>query len=112
MLVAFNTVRLAIYTAREEINIMKLVGATNWYIRGPFMIEGIMHGGIAAVAMALLFLPMTWVISPKISVFLPSIDLYKYFVANFMEFFAIILAIGVVLGVASSTVAVRRYLKI
>lgn len=112
VLVAFNTVRLAIYTAREEINIMKLVGATNWYVRGPFMIEGILHGSISAVLTSLLFLPLVWLISFKISLFLPNIDLSGYFTGNFFEFFLILLAIGVILGVGSSLVAIRRYLKI
>lgn len=112
VLVAFNTVRLAIYAAREEINIMKLVGATNWYIRGPFMIEGLLHGGIAALATALLFLPLVWLASTKISVLLPQINIFEYFWQNFLQFSAILLAIGILLGVGSSLLAIRRYLKI
>lgn len=112
VLVAFNTVRLAIYTAREEINIMKLVGATNWYIRGPFMVEGFLHGAIAAVATALLFLPLVWFVSAKLLAFLPGVDLWGYFAANFWQFLLILLAIGVILGVGSSALAIRRYLKI
>ena len=112
VLVAFNTVRLAIYTAREEINIMKLVGATNWYIRGPFMIEGVLHGVIAAVVTSLLFFPILWVMSSKVSIFLPNINLLAYFTQNFLEFFLILLVVGVSLGVGSSLLAIRRYLKI
>ena len=47
ILVAFNTIRLAIYTSRDEISIMRLVGASNAYIRGPFIMEGVLHGLIA-----------------------------------------------------------------
>ena len=112
VLVAFNTVRLAIYTAREEISIMKLVGATNWYIRGPFMIEGLMHGGIAAIVTSLVFFPLIWVVSSKILLFLPSVNLMRYFSENFWEFFVILLVIGIILGVGSSLLAIRRYLKI
>ena len=112
VLVAFNTVRLAIYTAREEISIMKLVGATNWYIRGPFMIEGLMHGGIAAIVTSLVFFPLIWVVSSKILLFLPSVNLMRYFTQNFWEFFVILLVIGIILGVGSSMLAIRRYLKI
>jgi len=112
VLVAFNTVRLAIYTAREEINIMRLVGATNWYIRGPFMIEGVLHGGIASILTSVLFLPLVWLTSSKISLFLPNADLASYFAGNFFEFFLILFAIGIILGVGSSLVAIRRYLKI
>lgn len=112
VLVAFNTVRLAIYTSREEINIMKLVGATNWYVRGPFMIEGILYGGISAMATSLLFFPLVWAVSSKVSVFLPSIDLMRYFAENFFEFFVVLFVVGIILGVGSSFLAIRRYLKI
>ena len=112
VLVAFNTVRLAIYTAREEIQIMKLVGATNWYIRGPFIIEGILHGGIAAIVTSLAFLPLIGFASSKLLLFLPGINLQRYFTENFLQFFLILLAIGIVLGVGSSLLAIRRYLKI
>lgn len=112
VLVSFNTIRLAIYTAREEISIMKLVGATNWYVRGPFMVEGLIHSVIAAIATSLVFFPVIWIASGKILVFLPSINLIDYFTKNFVEFFCILLAIAVVLGVGSSLIATRRYLKI
>ncbi len=112
VLVAFNTVRLAIYTAREEINIMKLVGATNWYIRGPFMVEGLLHGTIAGIATSLVFFPIIWGTAPKLLLFLPSVNLQTYFTQNFFQFLAILLVIGIILGVGSSWLAIRRYLKI
>lgn len=112
VLVAFNTVRLAIYTAREEINIMRLVGATSWYIRLPFLIEGVMDGALAAVITSLAFIPITWFISPRIAVFLEGINLFDYFKANFFEFSLILLATAVVLGGLSSILAIRRYLKV
>ncbi len=112
VIVAFTTVQLAIYTAREEIQIMKLVGATNWYIRGPFMVEGLLHGGIAAILTSLAFLPIIWVASSKLSLFLPGIDLYRYFTENFPQFFLVLFGVGVILGVGSSFLAIRRYLKI
>ncbi len=112
VLVAFSTVRLAIYTAREEISIMKLVGATNWYIRGPFMVEGVMHGGIAAILTSLVFFPLIWFASARILLFLPGVNLMRYFSENFLQFFLILLLVGIVLGVGSSALAIRRYLKI
>lgn len=111
-LVAFNTVRLAIYTSREEISIMKLVGASNWFVRSPFLVTGLMHGGFSAFLTSLLFLPIVWAASPKVSFLLPRINLFDYFVSNFFEFFFIIVAIGVMLGVGSSALAVRKYLKV
>lgn len=112
VLVAFNTVRLAIFTSREEINIMKLVGASNWFVRGPFLVTGLLYGGISAGATSFLFFPIVWAVSPKVSFFLPRVDLFQYFVANFFEFFFILLLIGASLGIFSSIIAVRKYLNI
>ena len=112
VLVAFNTIRLAIYTMREEIGIMRLVGATQWFIRGPFLVTGILYGAVAAVVTTLLFFPIAWTVSPKISVLVPSFNLQNYFLTNFWEFFLVMLVAGVGLGVISSAIAIRRYLYI
>jgi cell division transport system permease protein len=112
ILVAFNTIRLAIYTAREEINIMRLVGATSWFIRGPFLLQGILQGAIAASVTAALFYPLMWFAGPRMSAFLPNIDLYGYFRGNFFEFWGILAAIGIFLGVFSSVIAMRKYLRV
>ena len=61
IMITFNTIRLAIYTAREEISIMRLVGASNMFIRGPFMLQGAMYGIVAGVVSLLIFYPaMVW----------------------------------------------------
>ncbi|QQG45513.1 MAG: ABC transporter permease [Candidatus Sungiibacteriota bacterium] len=112
VLVAFNTVRLAIYTMREEIGIMRLVGATQWFIRGPFLVGGVLYGVVAAAATTLVFFPLIWLASPKISLLVPSFDLFQYFLSNFFEFFLIMLFAGILLGVTSSFIAIRRYLQI
>ncbi len=113
LLVAFNTIRLAIYTAREEIGVMRLVGASNWYIRGPFVITGIIYGIAAAlITMAVLF-PAVGFISPKVSGFLlTGTNLFSYVQQNFWSLFGLELAVGIVLGVLSSYIAIRRYLKV
>ncbi len=111
-LVAFNTIRLAIFTSREEIGIMRLVGASNWFVRGPFLVEGIIHGVFATVLTLLFFWPLTLWIGPKAQVFLGSINIFEYFVSNFFQFFFILLLAGIILGVLSSFIATRRYLKI
>lgn len=112
MLVAFNTIRLAIYTAREEINVMRLVGATSWFIRGPFLLQGILQGAIAASITAGLFYPLLWFVGPRMAAFLPNIDLYGYFRGNFFEFFGILAGAGIFLGVFSSFIAMRKYLRV
>lgn len=110
-LVTFNAIRLAIYSSREEINVMRLVGASNWFIRGPFIVEGLLYGIIATVITTILLYPTFYFTSPKISGFLPVGDIFSYFKANILALFFLLLGIGVVLGAFSSFIAVRKYLK-
>lgn len=112
ILVAFNTVRLAIYTMREEIGIMRLVGANLWFIRGPFLVSGILYGAISALAVTAFFFPVSWLLSPKIQLMIPEFNIFQYFLANFIEFFVIMFFAGVSLGVVSSFIAMRRYLRV
>jgi len=112
ILVTFNTVRLTIYSMRGEINVMKLVGASNWFIRGPFVVEGALYGLLAALITLLVFYPVLWYLSPKITGFLPGSDLFYFFQINFWSIFFLQILIGVGLGVISSLVAIRRYLRI
>lgn len=112
VLVAFNTIRLAIYTMREEIGIMRLVGATAWFIRGPFLVSGVLYGLIAAGLTTLIFFPIAWFISPKVALLVPDFDLFGYFTSHFGQFFGIMLVSGVGLGAASSFIAIRRYLRV
>ena len=112
VLVAFNTVRLAIYTMREEINIMRLVGATAWFIRGPFLFEGMIYGAIASLVATFSFFPILWVISSPLSAALSGVNISSYFKSNFFEFFGIMVFAGISLGVISSFIAIRRYLKV
>ena len=111
-LVAFNTIRLAIYTSRDEIGIMRLVGASTWYVRGPFLIEGVIHGFFASVFTMLVFWPLTLWLGPKAQNFFGGVDLFEYYAGNLFQFFFILLLVGVSLGVLSSFIATRRYLKI
>jgi cell division transport system permease protein len=110
-LVTFNAIRLAIYSSREEIGVMRLVGANNWFIRGPFIIEGVLYGIIATIVSIALLYPVFYFLSPKISSFLPIENIFAYFQTNLIGLVFLLLGIGVVLGGFSSFVAVRKYLK-
>jgi len=111
VVVTFNTIRLTIYSTRKEIKVMKLVGANNWFVRGPFIIEGAIYGLIAAVISLLILHPLLWYLSPKITAYLPGTDLFYFFQTNFLALFLLQIAVGIALGTISSWVAVRRYLE-
>ena len=112
VLVAFSTIRLAIYSNREAIGIMRLVGASNNFIRGPYIAEGIMFGIVAGLISVLIFLPLASFATPYIKVFIPEMNLSSYLLMNFWSHLGTQLGIGIFLGVISSLIAIRRYLKI
>ena len=111
-LVAFNTIRITIYTLKDEIGIMKLVGATNWFVRGPFLIAGALYGVVASLVTMFVFYPLVFALSPAMSRFFPGADLLVYFQHNFLALWLILLSVGVVLSVAGSVIAIGKYLKI
>jgi cell division transport system permease protein len=112
VLVTFNTIRLTIYNQKNEIEIMRLVGGSNWYIKGPYLIEGAIYGIFAAVIALVVSYPIVRVASPKVAVLMPGVSLMSYFVANAWQFALIIFTVGILLGVTSSFVAIRRFLKV
>lgn len=108
--ITFNTIRLAIYTSREEISVMRLVGASNTFIRGPFMLQGIMYGIVSGVLSLLLMYPILLWIGPETQSFF-QFNLFNYFVTEFSSFFLTLVGVGVILGMISSLLAVTRYLR-
>ncbi len=119
IVVTFNTIRLAIYISKEEISVMRLVGASNAYIRGPFVVVGMLYGAVSAVLSIVVFYPVTYWFGPlfyPLPIFLTrdsigDFDLFRYYLENFGELSLIVLLSGIVLGVISSYLAVRRYLR-
>jgi len=108
----FNTISLAIYTSREEISVMRLVGAGSPYVKGPFMIEGVIAGLIASLlALALLYPSVLWVRDTTAGVY-GGINLVSFYFTNFGQIFALLLGSGILLGLLASYWAVRRYAKI
>ncbi len=110
IIITFNTIRLTIFISREEIGVMRLVGASKMRVRGPFMIEGAIYGIIATITTLILFWPVTAWFGRDMTGFL-GINLYDYYLSNFFQIFAIILLSGIILGVISSFWAVRKYLN-
>ncbi|MCK5490353.1 MAG: ABC transporter permease [Candidatus Pacebacteria bacterium] len=111
ILIVFNTIRLAMYSHKKEIEIMRLVGASNWYIRMPFIIEGAILGLVGCVLTLAIISPAAVYISPRIMVILPEFDLYWYFMNNFVNVSLLLLLVASGMGIFGSFVAIRRYLK-
>lgn len=109
--VVFNTIRLAIYSSREEIGVMRLVGAGNSYIRGPFIVAGMVYGFIASVIVVSTFYPITVWLSGFMETY-GGLDLLAYLKNNFHIFTVLIMGFGVGMGALASFLAVRRYLKV
>lgn len=110
VLITFNTIRLAIYTSREEISVMRLVGAGNMFIRGPFVFQGILYGLVAAFVTLLIFYPLTFSLASFTENFF-FFNIFDYYVGNFPIIFLIIAGAGVALGALSSLLAITRYLR-
>jgi len=111
-LVVFNTIRLAIYSNREEIGIMRLVGASDRFIRGPYVVEGVMYGVIAAVIGIAISFPIIYFASPYIEVLIPEMNLKGYFSNHFFSLLGYQILFGVGLGIVSSMISIRRHLKV
>lgn len=112
VLITFNTIRLAIYVSREEISVMRLVGASNMYVRGPFVVTGVLYGVISGIVTLVALYPVTYWLGPKSASFFTGLNVFSYYTDHFGQIFLIIMGSGIVLGAVSSYLAVRRYLKV
>lgn len=116
VLIMFNTIRLAIYSFREEIDIMRLVGASNWFIQGPFLVEAIVVALLGVLVCNIVLFPFLNATSPQIQSFFFSgsaykFDIYNYAVENSLKLIGMQAALAVGLAFFSSLFAIRRYLR-
>jgi len=110
-LTTFNTIRLTIFSQRKEIEIMKLVGASNGFIRGPYMIQGIICGIVAAVLSFAIILVLLIILNNSLINILMGFDAYEYFLNNLWIILLGQIIISIFLALFSSYFAITRYLK-
>lgn len=112
-LIIFNTIRMAIFNRRDEIQMMKLIGADRNFIRGPFVVEAIVYGFLAAVIATSLGLAILYGIRAPLEAAVPAIGGVVSMVTMYVGFVLLVMiAIGALIGIISSLLATRRYLKI
>ncbi len=115
MLIIFNTIQMTIFNRREELTIMRLLGATTWYIRGPFVVETVIYGILSAIISVTLINALFVASSSALqATSLGLLDINyaaEYFRSNFWVLLTMQLVLGILIGAVSSTIATRRYLK-
>ncbi len=114
ILIIFNTIRMTIYTRKREIGIMKLVGATNWFIRAPLIVESVLYSVISIALTILILYPILGASQPYVSKFFEGqgLDVMGYFSNNFTIIFGSELLAAFLLSVISSSIAIGRYLRV
>lgn len=111
IVIMYTTIRLTIYMAREEIGIMRLVGASRSYVRAPFLVEGILYGVFAWLLTQALFFIITYFLGTRL-VGILGINLFEYYIDHLFIIGGSVFLVGVFLGTVSSLLAVRRYLNV
>jgi cell division transport system permease protein len=112
LLITFNAVRITIYAHKQEIEIMRLVGASNMFIRLPFIFEGVIYGVVGSViSMILLFVSLKF-IAPYLTTAIPAGSLVDFYLDNFWMILAYQILLGSFFGVLGGLMAMRKYLKV
>lgn len=112
ILVVYNTIRLTIFARKEEIEIMKLVGATDWYIRGPFIVDGIACGIVAMIIASILLFLAFQITMPVAKNYLGGFDMGGgYLGVSFGWVILLQFFVGIILGAGCSILAVKKHLK-
>lgn len=112
IIISFNTIRLAIYMSREEISVMRLVGASTRYIRGPFVVSGLMYAVASTILTLIILLPLTYWAGPYTEALQSGVNIWNFYLSNIFYLTFILLISGFVIGSLSSYLAVKKYLKV
>ncbi|MFI5212667.1 MAG: cell division protein FtsX, partial [Candidatus Saccharimonadales bacterium] len=112
-LIVFNTIRMAIFNRKDEIQMMKLIGADRNFIRGPFIVEAVVYGFIAAVVATGLGVALLYSVRDKLLSYGVGVQSTVDLMTTYIGFVILgMIVLGAVIGVMSSLLATRRYLKI
>jgi len=113
ILIIFNTIRVAIFAYREEIGIMKLVGASNWFVRTPFLLESIIYSILSVAITAAIVFPIIVLVEPTLVRFFDgnSVGLLDFFKNNWLVVFGSQLVVLIALNMISSAMAMGKYLR-
>jgi cell division transport system permease protein len=112
ILVAFNQIHLSVYTSKQEIGIMKMIGASNIFIKGPFIVQGIMIGIISSLITFFLFFLVILLFNSGIQSSLGGFNLLQFFIENLFLILGLQLAVGIGIEVFGSSIAIKKYLKV
>ncbi len=112
ILVVFNTIKLIIKLAEDEISTMRVIGATNWFIKAPFVIEGALFGAVAFVICFVVTLILSYVLSGSVALMVPGFNVFRYFLSQFFLLVFFQLLAGAGLGALTSLIVVNKYLKV
>ncbi len=112
ILMVYNTVRITMFARRHEFEIMRLVGASNLYVRLPSLFEGIFYGVVAAAVTVALLALVTYGITPLLGNVLGGASLFALYVRALPDIAVLVFTSGVVLGMLSGMIAIRRYLRV
>lgn len=112
ILMVFSTVRLTVRGFKEEINVMKLVGASNWFVRGPFMVGGFVCGLLSVILSLILVANIAYFATPKIIALTAGFNPFVYFTNNFWLILLMQIFVGIGIAIIANVMAVKRYLKV
>lgn len=114
LLVVFNTIQISIYNRKEEIAIMRLVGASNFFIKGPFYVEGIIYSLFSIIILLIFIYPLIIFLQPYINNFFSeySTNIITQVNNNFIKIFGTELIIAIIINILSASIAMKKYLRV
>ena len=112
ILITFNTIKLSISSSKQEIQVTRLIGGSNWFTQGPFIVQGLICGLLAALITFSLFFALSYFLGPKLKLVLMGFDMLAYIMNNFSTMLLINFVGGIGVGISASWLAVRKYMRV